>query len=65
MREDDRVDRPWLARFSERMRGRTFASLFEGWRRKSWERQLEQAELEARRLAEEAKAREFWRSRRY
>ena len=55
MIRDDRAGLSWLARFSTRMRGRTLASLVEAWRRASWERRLERAEAEARRLAEEAK----------
>jgi len=56
MKKGDRAELNWVARFAERMRGRTFASLFEGWRRTSWEHRLERAEADARRLAEEARA---------
>jgi len=47
----------FLATVFEKFRGKSASSLIDRWHRRSWERRLEQAAEEARRLAEAAKAR--------
>jgi hypothetical protein len=50
-------DSPLIATVFEKLRGKSIASAVERWRRASWERRLERAAEDARRLAEEAKRR--------
>lgn len=50
--------RPLFVTMIEKFRGRSLATLLTRWERGSWERRLERADEEARRLAEDYKRRE-------
>jgi hypothetical protein len=52
------MNRPLLTTILEKFRGRTLATLVNRMQRGAWERRLEKAAEEARRLAEEYKRRE-------
>jgi hypothetical protein len=49
------MHRPFITTVIEKFRGRSVASLLDRWRRGAWERRLEKAAEDARRLAEDYK----------